>query len=271
MDTELTGEFLAGRLRSHLSQDDLAIIDGLVIGAQEYSDGECIVARGIPINECHLLLEGFVFRTIKVDNRRRIVGVNVPGDFIDLHGFALNPLDHDLISAGTAKVGLVPHDRLRKVIADRPNICSVLWSATLLDAAIQRRWIQILGQLDTLRRIAHIYAELHERLELIGRRTPRVLRTPFTQIDLGDMCGVSAVHTNRAVGKLRDSGLCEIRRGDLYTDDWDELKRFAGFDPSYLYGSRTQAAQLGNVISDATMASISRVSNGNLQSAPTGL
>ncbi len=50
------------------------------------------------------------------------------------------------------------------------------------------------------------------------------------------MCGVSAIHANRAVGKLREQGIGEIRRGDLYTDDWDALKRYAGFDASYLYG-----------------------------------
>ena len=57
-----------------------------------------------------------------------------------------------------------------------------------------------------------------------------------TQIDLADMCGVSAIHANRAVGKLRELGLGEIRRGDLYTSDWDALREYAQFEPDYLYG-----------------------------------
>ncbi|WP_245755878.1 Crp/Fnr family transcriptional regulator [Qipengyuania nanhaisediminis] len=101
---------------------------------------------------------------------------------------------------------------------------------------VHRKWIQILEQLDAPKRIAHLYAELHKRLELIGRNVPRALRTPFTQLDLADMCGVSAIHANRAVGKLRDLGVAEIRRGDLYTDDWDRLKRYARFNADYLYG-----------------------------------
>ena len=42
--------------------------------------------------------------------------------------------------------------------------------------------------------------------------------------------------THRAVGKLRELGIAEIRRGDLYTNDWAALKEYAQFDPDYLYG-----------------------------------
>ena len=53
---------------------------------------------------------------------------------------------------------------------------------------------------------------------------------------MADMCGVSAIHANRAVGKLREMGIADIRRGDLYIDDWGALKKFAQFNPDYLYG-----------------------------------
>ena len=38
------------------------------------------------------------------------------------------------------------------------------------------------------------------------------------------------------MGKLRELEFAEIRRGDLYTADWAALKRYAQFDPDYLYG-----------------------------------
>ncbi|MFW5633967.1 MAG: helix-turn-helix domain-containing protein, partial [Erythrobacter sp.] len=63
----------------------------------------------------------------------------------------------------------------------------------------------------------------------------RCVRTPFTQFDLGAMCGVSTVHANRAVGKLRAIDLAEIRRGTLYTRDWGALMRYARFEDSYLH------------------------------------
>ena len=231
-----TGDFLAGRLRQDLSRDDLRYIEDLVETVETYPENVRIVERGAVTHHSTILIEGFVFRTIENAGKRYIVGVHVPGDFIDLHGFALKRLDHNIVSAGKVKVGSVGHDRLSKVLEERPGIARAMWFATLLDAAIHRKWIQMLEQLDAPSRIAHLYAEIHTRLGLIGREIPRALRTPFTQIDLADMCGVSAIHANRAVGKLRDLGVAEIRRGDVYTKDWDALKRFAQFDASYLYG-----------------------------------
>ncbi|OBX19520.1 transcriptional regulator [Erythrobacter sp. QSSC1-22B] len=236
MTYPLTREFLAGRLREHLSQNALTHIEDLIESVEEHGDNVQLVESGVSLDDSHLLIEGFVLRTIETGERRFIVGIHVPGDFIDLHRFALKRLDHTLVSAGSVRLGAVPHERLQTVMNERPDIARAMWFATLLDAAIHRRWIQALEQLDAPRRIAHLYAELHERLTMIGRQVPRALRTPFTQLDLADMCGVSAVHANRAVAKLRELGIGEIRRGDLYTDDWDALKRYARFDGSYLYG-----------------------------------
>ena len=232
----LTGEFLAGRLREHLDESDLDYIEGLIDTVEDHGDGTRLLERGDVTNKSTMLIEGYVFRTIESGDRRYIVGIQVPGDFIDLHGFALKRLDHSIVAAGPVKIGSVSHESLRTVMQERPNIARAMWFATLLDASIHRKWIQILEQLDAPKRIAHLYAELHKRLELIGRNVPRALRTPFTQLDLADMCGVSAIHANRAVGKLRDLGVAEIRRGDLYTDDWDRLKRYARFNADYLYG-----------------------------------
>ena len=94
----------------------------------------------------------------------------------------------------------------------------------------------MLEQLDAPRRIAHIYCELQTRLQMVGLANPRAVRTTFTQLDIADMIGLSAVHANRAVGKLREVGLAEIRRGTLYTNEWDALRKYAQFDPTYLYG-----------------------------------
>ena len=236
----LTGEFLAGRLRNELVEDDLALIEEIVDDVEEHGDRVTLVHAGELAHRSIMLLDGFIFRTAKDKDRRFIVGVHVPGDFVDLHGFALKRLDHHIVTAGRVRVAYAAHDRLEDVMRNRPTLARALWFATLLDAAIHRKWIQNLEQLDAPHRIAHLYAELHTRFELIGRRVSRALRTPFTQNDLADMCGVSAIHANRAVGKLRDLGIGEIRRGDLYTNDWASLKAFAQFDPSYLYGQNTR-------------------------------
>jgi CRP-like cAMP-binding protein len=236
MEYPLTGNFLAGRLRDNLSEDDLRYIETLVESVEEHGNATVLIERGQVAERSTLLIEGFVFRTIEKTDRRYIVGVHVPGDFVDLHGFALKRLDHNIVTVGRVKVGYVSHGALRSVMRERPGVARAMWFATLLDAAIHRKWIQTLEQLDAPRRIAHLYSELRKRLQLIDRPVNGPMRTPFTQLDLADMCGVSAIHANRAVGKLRAAGVGEIRRGDLYPTDWDALEAYARFEPDYLYG-----------------------------------
>lgn len=232
----LTGAFLAGRLRNRLSLDDQAYLENVAGEPRQLADGQTLLARGVPPECAHILIDGFMFSAIEKAGERFVVGVHIPGDFVDLHAFALQRLDHNLVAAGPARVARVEHSDLHTIVANKPVLAEALWAAALLEAAIHRRWIRNLEALDAPRRIAHLFAELHCRLSMIGRNVTRALRTPFTQSDLADMCGVSAIHANRAVGRLRDLGLAEIRRGDLYTSDWKALERYAGFDPGYLYG-----------------------------------
>ncbi|HEU4820373.1 MAG TPA: Crp/Fnr family transcriptional regulator [Qipengyuania sp.] len=231
----ITGDFLAGR-RQMLDADDRQHLEWQFGEPQMIADGQTLFACGAPVQRATMLVEGFVFRVIRRQEKRFIVGVHVPGDFVDLHGFVLGALDHDVVAVGPARIAQIEHDRLTEVTGERPAIASALWFATLLDASIHRQWIHNLQALDAPQRIAHLFAELHHRFTLIGRNVNRALRTPFTQTDLADMCGVSAIHANRAVARLRDLGLAEIRRGDVYTVEWKAFEAYAGFDPAYLYG-----------------------------------
>ena len=237
LEFPLTGDFLAGRLRAQFSEPDLAIIEDSMGEPRPLADGERLIARGEPLVRATMLIDGFMFDRVIKDGKRYIVGVHVPGDFVDLPGFALNHLDHDLVAAGPVRIAQVERDHLGEVTQARPGVARALWVATLLEAAVNRQWIRNLEALDAPQRIAHLYAELHHRLTLIGRNVSRTLRTPFTQTDLADMCGVSAIHANRAVARIRELGLGEIRRGDLYIGDWKALEGYAEFDPAYLYAA----------------------------------
>jgi CRP-like cAMP-binding protein len=233
----LTADFLAGRMRHLLADDDLLRLEQAVSGTRQLADGEVLSARGTRLTEAALLVEGVMFRTIMRDQRRFIVGICVPGDFVDLHGLVLQRLDHTIVAAGPARVATISHAALDGVIVGHPILARALWFASLLDAAIHRRWIQMLERNDAPRRIAHIFCELYERLQFTGRARDDAVPTPFSQCDLADMCGISTIHANRAVSKLREVELADLRRGTFYPRDWEGLRRYAHFEPGYLFGA----------------------------------
>lgn len=237
----LTNDFLAGRLRDRFEPHDLVLIEGVFGEPLHLADGALLRASGQLAREATILVEGFMVSRLVEAGKHHIVAIHVPGDFVDLHSFALGHLDHDLVAAGPARVAQAERHCLDELAEKSAGVARALWFATLLSGAIHRRWIRNLEALDAPQRIAHIYAELHHRLRLIGRTVDRTLRTPFTQSDLADMCGISAIHANRAVARIRELGLGEIRRGDFYASDWSALERYARFDAGYLYGARANA------------------------------
>ena len=213
----LTGRFLLGRLRHAMTAEEKDIVESLIEGTERVAAGTVLIERGQLAEQSTMLIDGFLVRTIFEEDHRYVVGMHVPGDFADLHAFALKRLDHNLVSLGESLVGYVSHARLQEVTERHPHLTRLLWFSTLLDAA-------------------HIFAELWHRLDLVGLGRRDGLRTPLIQADLADMCGTTAIHMNRALGLMRKEGIAEFRRGTLYVKDRARLEAFAGFNPDYLYG-----------------------------------
>ena len=169
----ISGRFLMGRLRHAMSVEEKEHIESLATETHTVEPGETVVSRGEVCNTSNLLIEGYMTRSITEEGKRFIVGVQVPGDFVDLHGFALKRLDHDLSALGPAKVAFVPHERLEEIMREAPHLARLLWFSTLLDAAIHREWILKMEQLTASRRAAHIFCEIWHRLEMVGLGGPR--------------------------------------------------------------------------------------------------
>lgn len=231
-----TGRFLTGRLRSALTEDEKALIESLIETEHDLGDDEVIARRGAECSTSTILIEGFAIRAIERRGQRHIVSLQVPGDFIDLHGFALKRLDHCIRTLGPARVGRVSHTRLREVIVGHPHLGRVFWFSTLLDAAIHREWICKLEDLSAAQRVAHVFCETGRRLEMVGLDGHDGFDLPLTQAQLASMCGITAVHMSRALGKLRNETGAVFRHGRLVCPDLGALAAFCDFDASYLYG-----------------------------------
>lgn len=172
------------------------------------------------------------------DGYRQLVAFQVPGDFVDLHAYPLQRLDHDVASIAESRIAVVPHARLDEIVRTHPRLARLLWRSTLLDAALHREWIFRLGRLDAAGRVAHFILETYHRMMAVERVRDGVFALPLTQQDLGEACGLTSVHVNRTVRRLREDGLAEIGRGEARVLDEARLARLAEFDPDYLYLER---------------------------------
>jgi len=149
-DLMLSERFLQNRCIT-LTDAERGAIDGAVSRVVRISGRKTISQRGEHLSESTLLVEGFMCRYI--DDRqglRQLVAMHVPGDFVDLHGYPLTWLDHDVATLTQATVARVPHEALDEIIEDQPQLARKLWFSTLMDAAAHRAWLFRLGRLDAM-------------------------------------------------------------------------------------------------------------------------
>ena len=224
------------RARHELSREEESALRGMSWSERRFDRNQVIVSPGVELANSMLLLSGFVFRCkFAADGARQIVETNLPGDFIDLHGFILKRLEHEIIAASRCEVATVPHPEVTRITEKYPRLTRVLWFQTLVDSAIHREWMLVLGKKRGRSRVAQLFCEMHSRLSIVGLAQEDGYQLPFSQQELADITGMTSVHLNRCLKELRDAGLVTYYHGRVELKDLPGLARDAQYDPMYLH------------------------------------
>jgi CRP-like cAMP-binding protein len=206
------------------------------------ADQDIVRERDRPSRSC-ALLEGFAC-TFKVtaEGKRQITAFHIAGDIPDLQSLHLEVLDSSVGTLTPCTVGFIQHESLHQLCDQHPRIARALWRETLIDAAIFREWTVNIGRREAYGRISHILCELMVRMKAVGLTTDHTCEIPITQIEFADAAGLSNVHVNRVLQKLRGDGLIVFRGSTLSVPDWDKLSQAGEFDPTYLHLDGKRAA-----------------------------
>jgi len=220
-----------------LSQDDEQMLDmvtsqrGRIVAARED-----VVRIGDRVQAINLIASGWACRyRMLPDGRRQIVSLILPGDICDLNIFVIQRMD--LSIGAISEVGLreISREGLETLLTAHPRVRQALWWEQLVANSIQREWTVNLGQRTALERIAHLFCEIFTRLKLVGLTDGDSCELPLTQIDLGEITGLSAVHVNRTLQELRSTGLVVLRSRMLTIPNFGNLADAGLFDPGYLH------------------------------------
>lgn len=222
--------------RDALSLEEKQVLENLPWRLRSFEAGEEILPQGARPNESCLVIQGFASRTRSAsDGARQISAFYLPGNFVDLHCLLLKQIDYSVAAVTKCRVGFVPHEALQRVTENFPHLMRLLWTLTEIDGSILLNWVFQLGRRSALQRLAHLVCEMFCRLDVVGLASGHGFLFPVNQADLGDMLGLSTVHTNRTVQELRATGLLTWQRHSVTIKDWAGLVRLAEFDPIYLH------------------------------------
>jgi CRP-like cAMP-binding protein len=221
--------------RDRLSAEERRVLEAVTTTIKELPANQDLVREGECLGFSTILLSGWAGRVKTLaDGQRSIIALHVSGDFIDLHSLLLKPMDHTVSALTNCRMAVVPHDHLREITQRHPHLTRMLWLDTLIDAAIHREWLSVLGRLPALGQLAHLLCELYLRLATVGAAGDGRFTLPLTQSVLADVLGLSPVHVNRTIQDLRREELVHWAGSNVQIKNWDRLVQVAEFEPAYL-------------------------------------
>jgi CRP-like cAMP-binding protein len=222
------------------SEEERRLLDALVSQRRhEHAAGEDILREGDHSPDCHVILSGLACRyKILPDGERQIMAFLVPGDLCDAEIFILKTMDHSVGTLTPTTTASVPGDIISDMVRSSGALSAAMWWGTLTDLAVLRERIIDHGRRDAHERVAHLLYELLVRYRMVGLARDNAIEFPMTQVDLADATGMTSVHVNRMLQKLRQDGLISLSGKILTVLDPDRLKEVAGFNASYLHLDR---------------------------------
>jgi CRP/FNR family transcriptional regulator, anaerobic regulatory protein len=174
------------------------------------------------------LRSGWVCRSrMLADGRRQILGVSVPGDLVGLTTMLFARSLDSLTCLTRTAVNVVDQAQLWELAASNPDLALFLLFQLANARRRQDNWLVGLGQCTAEERLAAMLLDARERLRIRGLLGKGAFRLPLTQQDIGDYLGMTPVHVNRVLARLRRSGTIAVKRHVVLLRDIEALERTA--------------------------------------------
>jgi len=172
-----------------------------------------------------LIRSGFAFRSFALaEGRRAILDILIAGDIVGLDRAVMrHPVD-DVAAASRVQYHVLSVSEIRELMA---NHRVALWICALLAETswrISRMAISI-SRLDAQARVSLFLLDIYDRLRrrrlVNGEAT---FNLPLTQEQIADHLGLTQVHLNRTLRRLRQEGLALVDRHLVSILDIDRLR-----------------------------------------------
>jgi CRP-like cAMP-binding protein len=226
-----------------LSSEDRRFLAEIVRPSRRVHPHTDIISEGERSEDVRLVLEGFACRyKLLPDGRRHIMAYLIPGDLCDVHVFILRQMDHTIGTLSACRMVDIPRDRILEML-ERPAIARALWWPALVDEATLREWLVNIGRRPAEQRIGHLLCELLMRLQTFVLANGNIYELPLTQAELAETMGLTLVHVNRVLQRLRRAGLITLGNRQLVIKDAEALKEFSDFNPNYLHLGAAKAVE----------------------------
>ena len=187
--------------------------------------GSQILMEGSNSPQLFTVLEGMGLRYKTLANgRRQVVNFVWPGDFLGLQAGVMGEMGHSVEATTRMRLCVFDRGSIWRLFQNHPQRAYDLTWLAAVEEHFLGEALSSLGQRSAIERMAWAFVRLHARAEALALARPDgSFPLPYRQQDLADALGLSLVHTNKTLARLRDRQLVSWNEGAVTIFDLEAL------------------------------------------------
>lgn len=211
-----------------MTDSEVSFMRSFKNGELEVDAGTTLMMEASNSPQLFTALEGMGLRyKTLMSGERQVINFVMPGDFLGLQAGVMQEMHHSVEATTNMKLCVFDRKRLWELFRDHPaRAYDLTWLAAVEEHLLGES-LAILGHMSGIERIARAFVRLFDRAEAIGLAENKGIPLPYRQQDLADALGLSLVHVNKMLKRLRDTRIATWRNGRLTIHDYERLCRMA--------------------------------------------
>lgn len=218
-------------LFSAFSSDELNFTQSFKSGELSVEPGTTLMLEGMPSPQLYTVREGLGvrYKTLE-DGQRQVINFALPGDLIGLQAALMGEMAYSFESTTAMKLCVFNRSDVWRLFKQQPERAYDLTWLSAVEEHFLGEALAVLARRTAVERVAWALIGIYMRLRAVGLDDNGVVPMPWRQQDLADAIGLSLVHTNKTVQKLRQDGLVRWADGKLMLPDLPALAKIAAID-----------------------------------------
>jgi CRP-like cAMP-binding protein len=178
--------------------------------------------------ELFTLFSGWAFRFKTLpDGRRQILNFILPGDLLGLQASMFSDSLYDVVALTAVELCVFPRSKIWLLFERMPELAfDMTWLGAREESQVDDN-LTTVGARNAVERVAALIIGLYRRANVLGMVSDQTLLFPLSQQHIADALGLSLVHTNKTINRLRRMGVFDLSHGLLKLHDFRVLEHLA--------------------------------------------
>lgn len=215
-----------------MSSEEVAFMQRFKVGELQVDPGAPILMEGTNSPQLYTVLRGMGLRyKLSPGGDRQVISLVFPGDFIGLQAGVMKEMGHSVEATTAMTLCVFDRSQIWQLFRDRPERgFDLTWLAAVEEHFLGESLLT-LGRRDALESVSWALVRIVQRGAALGLASGGRMPFPFRQRDLADALGLSLVHTNKTLARLRDRQLATWADRVLTVHDMETLCAIAQVEP----------------------------------------